>query len=131
MDQIKKFVLFTNFAVLLNRKLGRFGVQKKFVILTKFRMKFKEFCRPYWWKMDIKGLFNFLEFFFVNFTNVSIFPSNAGKETLKFLKLMKSFHPKNVFPVFKHYKIVTKFITKFFIKLTNLGYFKRHHILSN
>ena len=82
MDQIKKFVLFTNFAVLLNQKLGRFGVQKKFVILTKFRMKFKEFCRPYWWKMDIKGFLIFLNFFSVNFTNVSIFPTNAGKETL-------------------------------------------------
>lgn len=43
MDQIKNFVLFTNFAVLLYQKLGRFGVQKKLVIFTKFRMKFKEF----------------------------------------------------------------------------------------
>ena len=100
MDQIIKFVLFTNFAVLLNQKLGRFGVQKKFVILTKFWMKYKEFCRPYWWKMDIKGFLIFLKNLFVNFTNVSIFPSNAGKETLKFLKLMKSFHPKNVFSSF-------------------------------
>ena len=100
MDQIKKYVLFTNFAVLLNQKLGRFGVQKKFAILTKFRMKFKEFCRLYWWKMDIKGFLIFLKNIFVNFTNFSIIPSNAGKETLKFLKLMKSFHPKNVFSSF-------------------------------
>ena len=81
--------------------------------------------------MDIKGFLIFLKNIFVNFTNVSIFPSNAGKETLKFLKLMKFFHPNNVFSVFKHYKIVTKFMTKNFLKLTNIGYFKRHHILSN